>query len=143
MRPTSLRIGIAVVTSLICGWLVGMIHTALFAVPIGGPRPYFHVSSWLEPFTYTARFLADLAPGILLGAIARWRPATLGLVVGFISFYAFAALPVNQDIALSATALDWALTRAIVWSIGAIAGTYLMQRWMPNKSLRSSPSSPE
>jgi hypothetical protein len=135
MNRTSLRVCLAVLAAVMCNWLVSFTYGALFAVPVSGPRPYFHVPNWLEPFAYSARFLADLAPGVLLGAIARWRPGTLGFVVGFLSFLALAALPDNLDVVLSATGLDWALTRGICWSVGAIAGTYLSQRWMPNKSL--------
>jgi hypothetical protein len=135
MTHTSLRVSLAVLVAVICAWLFGAIHGALFAVPVNGPRPYFHVPTWLEPFAYTARFLAELVPGVLLGAIARWRPGTLGFVVGFLSFLALAALPDNLDVVLSPTGVDWALTRAICWAVGAIAGTYLSQRWMPNKSL--------
>jgi hypothetical protein len=130
MPRNSMRVGLAIVVAVFSAWLFSAIHTALFAVPVNGPHPYFHVPTWLEPFAYTSRFLADLAPGVLLGAIARWRPGTLGFVVGFLSFLALAALPGNVDVVLSATGLDWALTRAICWSVGALAGTYLWQRWM-------------
>jgi hypothetical protein len=135
MRRTSLRVGLAVLAAVIFDWLFTAIHNALFAVPVNGPHPYFHVPTWLEPFAYTARFLADLVPGVVLGAIARWRPGTLGLVVGLLSLLASAALPQSTDVVLSATGLDWALTRGIVWSVGAVVGMHISQRWLPNKSL--------
>ena len=135
MSRTSLRVGVAVVAAIAFAWGLGAVYRATFAVRVDGPLSPFHAPAWLEPFAYTAQLLCALAPGVVLGAIARWRPGFLGLVVGFLIFYWAAIFPESRDAVFSSWGLDWALRQAIYWAAGAIVGAYLMELRMPNTSL--------
>jgi hypothetical protein len=135
MRPTLSRVVTGLVLAGTSAWLLDALHFATFAESINGPEPPFHVPSWLEPYVETARLICHIMPGVLLGAIARWRPGFLGFVAGAFTFYCIEFFPVPSISPLSSWAIDGATTRAILWSIGGLAGAYLATRWMPNSSL--------
>ena len=135
MRRTSLRVGLAVMAAMAVSWGLGALLEATFLVRVHGPASPIHVPAWLEPFAYTAQLLCDLAPGVVLGAIARWRPMLLGFVTGLVVVYLSALRPESRDAVFSSWGLDWALRHAIYWAAGATIGSYLMSRRMPNTSL--------
>jgi hypothetical protein len=135
MRRTSLRVALAFLAAIAIAWGLGAAFEATFLVRVHGPTSPFHVPTWLEPYAYTVQLLCDLAPGIVFGTIARWRPILLGLIAGFVFFYLSALLPENREAAFSSWGLDWAFRHAIYWAAGATIGSYLSSLWMPNTSL--------
>ena len=135
MRSIPLRVGTAILVAVSFSWVLGNAFQAAFVVRVAEPLSPFHVPEWLEPFAYTAQLVTNLLPGLLLGVLARWRPATLGAAVGFLSIAALAVVPDSREAILSIFGLELALRESIYWAAGAIVGMHVATRGMPNKSL--------
>jgi hypothetical protein len=134
MRRTSLRVGVAVLAALAVAAGISLLYAAMYVVTVGEPPSRLSAPRWLEPFSESVRLSCYLVPGVVLGALARWHPGLIGFALGFVVAYVL-----DFDTRLGVRILEWqlgmALSSALLWAMGAMAGSHLAQRWTPNKSL--------
>jgi hypothetical protein len=135
MTSTPSRLALAVLSSLAVAWGINALYMAAFPVSVDGPTPPFHVPSWLEPYSESARLICSITPGIALGAIARWKPRLLGFAVGAVVFCYTYVVVSDPGLGYSSWALDLAFRTALLWGLGVIAGSCFMLSRMPNTSL--------
>jgi hypothetical protein len=106
----------------------------MYVITAGEPLPPLHAPDWLAPFEELVRLLCYVIPGLVLGMLAAWRPGFLGFILGLV-VSCISNFPLRFDVIFSSWQLGMALESALLWSVGAMAGAFLVKRWMPNTSL--------
>jgi hypothetical protein len=134
MRSTSFRVGVAVLAALAVAGGISLLYAAMYVETVGESPSGLSAPIWLGPFSESVRLSCYLVPGIVLGALARWRPGLLGFALGFVVAYVL-DFDAKSGVPISSWQLGMALSSAFLWAMGAMAGSHLAQRWTPNKSL--------
>jgi hypothetical protein len=134
MRRTPLQVGAAALVALFVAGGISWLYAAMYVETVGEAPSALSAPIWLGPFSEFARLSCYLVPGAALGVLARWRPGSLGFVLGFLVSYVL-VLDARWDVVFSSWQLGLALSSGLLWAAGAMSGGYLVTRWTPNKSL--------
>ena len=134
MHRASFRVGVAVLAALAVAGGISLLYASMYVETVGAPPSRLSAPTWLWPLSEPMRLSCYLVPGVVLGALARWHAGFLGFTLGFLVAY-FLDFDVSAGLTISKWQLGMALSSALLWAIGAMSGSYLSQRWAPNKSL--------
>jgi hypothetical protein len=136
MRGTLQRLGIGIALAIVSSLAIDMLYSAVFLVHVDRPLPLLHAPAWLEPMEPAARLLCDLIPSAILGFVVASYAGVAGFCLSLVIFYCSPLfLKVNDEFYYSADGFARAITIAILWAVGAIAGHAAKGSWMPNTSL--------
>jgi hypothetical protein len=136
MRGTLQRLGIGIALAIISLLAINLLYSAVFLVPVDGPPRPLHAPARLEPMQPVARLLCDLIPSAVLGFLVVSYAGVAGFCLSLAIFYSSPLLlGVDKEFYYSVDGLAHALTIAILWAVGAIAGHAAKGSWMPNTSL--------
>jgi hypothetical protein len=137
MHRTSFRVGVAVLGALLAATGISLLYAAMYVEKVGEPSSPLIAPSWLWPLSEPMRLSCYLFPGVVLGSVARWRPGLLGFVTGFLVAYVL-DFDRRAGVTFSMWQIGMALSSALLWAVGAMAGFYIAQRWTPNTSCMDS-----
>jgi hypothetical protein len=136
MRGTLQRLGIGIALAIVTHLAIDTLYSAAFLVHVEKPLPLLHAPAWLEPMQPVARLLCDLVPSAVLGFVVASYAGVAGFCLSLVIFYCSPLLlNVNEEFYYSVDGFAQALTIAILWAVGAIAGHAARGSWMPNTSL--------
>jgi membrane-bound metal-dependent hydrolase YbcI (DUF457 family) len=135
MREKLQRLGLGIALAIVSHLTIDMLYSAVFLVHFDRPTPPLHAPAWLEPMQPVARLLCDLIPSAVLGFVVASYAGLAGFCLSLVMFYCSPLfLNVNEGFYYSADGFAQALTIAILWALGAIAGHAAKGSWMPNTS---------
>ena len=136
MRGTLQRLGLGIALAIVSYLAINLLYSAVFLVPVDRPPRPLHAPAWLEPMQPVARLLCDLIPSAVLGFLVASYAGVAGFCLALVIFYCSPLfLNVNAEFYYSVDGFAHALTIAILWALGAIAGHAAKSSWTPNTSL--------
>ena len=136
MRGTLQRLGIGIALALVSFLAMNLLFSAVFLVPPDNPPRPLHAPAWLEPMQPVARLLVYLIPPAILGFVVASYAGVAGFFLSLVFSYGSPLfLNVDKEFYYSVDGFAQALTNAILWVVGAIAGHAAKSSWMPNTSL--------
>ena len=136
MRGTLQRLAIGIALAIVSYLAINLLYSAVFLVPSDRPPRPLHAPTWLEPMQPVARLLCDLIPPALLGVLVASYAGLTAFCLSLAIFYCSPLfLNVNEAFYYSVDGFAHALTVAILWAMGGIAGHAAKGSWMPNTSL--------